>query len=125
VQPYTGPAPVLSSTNPCAALESCKVGYHAIDSSDSGGQYVQVTQANVDEYNAYKPLLDARNAADAALDAKLDAFYQDIRNRWIGEFVFYDYSRTEQSAQVTQSSPEKSWQAAICNGMDRIHPASS
>ncbi|WP_182111127.1 hemagglutinin repeat-containing protein [Comamonas testosteroni] len=107
VQPYTGPAPVLSGTNPCAALESCKVGYHAIDSSDSGGQYVQVTQANVDEYNAYKPLLDARNAADAALDAKLDAFYQDIRNRWIGEFVFYDYSRTEQSAQVTQSSPGK------------------
>ncbi len=107
VQPYTGPAPVLSSTNPCAALESCKVGYHVIDSSDSGGQYIQITQANVDEYNAYKPLLDARNKADAALDAKLDAFYQDIRNRWIGAFVFYDYSRTEQSAQVTQSSPGK------------------
>lgn len=107
VQPYTGPAPVLSSTNPCAALARCTVGYHTIDSWDSGGQYVQVTQAHVDEYNAYKPRLDARNAADAALDAKLDAFYQDIRNRWIGEFVFYDYSRTEQSAQVTQSSPGK------------------
>ncbi|WP_057092355.1 hemagglutinin repeat-containing protein [Comamonas thiooxydans] len=107
VQPYTGPAPVLSSTNPCAALARCTVGYHTIESWDSGGQYVQVTQAHVDEYNAYKPRLDARNAADAALDAKLDAFYQDIRNRWIGEFVFYDYSRTEQSAQVTQSSPGK------------------
>ncbi|MDH1477633.1 hemagglutinin repeat-containing protein [Comamonas thiooxydans] len=107
VQPYTGPAPVLSSTNPCAALARCTVGYHTIDSWDSGGRYVQVTQAHVDEYNVYKPRLDARNAADAALDAKLDAFYQDIRNRWIGEFVFYDYSRTEQSAQVTQSSPGK------------------
>ncbi|RDI15633.1 hemagglutinin repeat-containing protein, partial [Comamonas sp. AG1104] len=107
VQPYTGPAPVLSSTNPCAALESCKVGYHVIDSSDSGGQYIQITQANVDEYNAYKPLLDARNKADAALDAKLDAFYQDIRNRWIGDFTFYEYNRTEQSAQVTQSAPGK------------------
>ncbi|WP_039051213.1 hemagglutinin repeat-containing protein [Comamonas thiooxydans] len=107
VQPYTGPAPVLSSTNPCAALARCTVGYHTIESWDSGGRYVQVTQAHVDEYNAYKPRLDARNAADAALDAQLDAFYQDIRNRWIGAFVFYDYSRTEQSAQVTQSSPGK------------------
>ncbi|MBL5980374.1 hemagglutinin repeat-containing protein [Comamonas sp. NyZ500] len=107
VQPYTGPAPVLSSTNPCAALARCTVGYHTIESWDSGGRYAQVTQAHVDEYNAYKPRLDARNAADAALDAKLDAFYQDIRNRWIGAFVFYDYSRTEQSVQVTQSSPGK------------------
>lgn len=107
VQPYTGPAPVLSSTNPCAALARCTVGYHTIESWDSGGRYAQVTQAHVDEYNAYKPRLDARNAADAALDAKLDAFYQDIRNRWIGDFTFYEYNRTDQSAQVTQSAPGK------------------
>ena len=107
MQPYTGPAPVLSSTNPCAALARCTVGYHTIESWDSGGRYVHVTQAHVDEYNAYKPRLDARNAADAALDAKLDAFYQDIRNRWIGDFTFYEYNRTDQSAQVTQSAPGK------------------
>ncbi|KOC19023.1 hypothetical protein GL58_25825 [Comamonas testosteroni] len=106
VTPYTGAAPVLSSGNPCGSLDagSCTVGFHQQAGADGQFTYVQVTQANVDEYNAYKPLLDARNAADAALDAKLDAFYQDIRNRWIGEFVFYDYSRTEQSAQVTKSS---------------------
>lgn len=109
VAPYTGAAPVLSSGNPCGSLDagSCTVGFHPQAGADGQLTYVQVTQANVDEYNAYKPLLDARDAADAALDAKLDAFYQDIRNRWIGEFVFYDYSRTEQSAQVTQSSPGK------------------
>jgi filamentous hemagglutinin len=110
VAPYTGPAPILSSSNACSLLDpaSCTVGVH--QRYDADGVYlgsVTVTQSDVDGYNLYKTYLSARDAADAALDAKLDAFYSDIQNRWIGDFSFYEYNRTEQSAQVTQSAPGK------------------
>ncbi len=105
VKPYTQPKPVIAdATNACLVNGGCMTDgrgnywYERTFGSMDMTVREYVSQSTYNEWTTYKDALAAwttqDNAARYALDLRLYAYYQDLHNRWVRDWVYYDYDKT-------------------------------